>query len=100
MQIMKKTGASQQKWLAATQKRLKRTKQVLDSLKGIKMTSQTSVAYQTLTKLRNCEIKDSSSFRWFMVVTNILCESHAHGYADDIPYQFADSTLPTQHTVP
>ncbi|KAK3349094.1 canalicular multispecific organic anion transporter 1 [Lasiosphaeria hispida] len=72
IQIMKKTGASQQKWLAATQKRLKRTKQVLDSLKGIKMTSQNSVADQTLTKLRICEIKDSSSFRWIMLVTNIL----------------------------
>ncbi|KAK0724137.1 P-loop containing nucleoside triphosphate hydrolase protein [Lasiosphaeris hirsuta] len=72
MQIMKKTGTSQQKWLAATQKRLKRTKQVLDSLKGIKMTSQSSVADQTLTKLRMREIKDSSSFRWIMLVTNIL----------------------------
>lgn len=66
-------GASQQKWLTATQKRLKRTKQMLDSLKGIKMTSQGSVAYQTLTELRMLEIKDSSSFRWFIIISCFLC---------------------------
>lgn len=75
MQIMKKAGSSQQRWLAATQKRLKRTKQMLDSLKGIKMTSQDSVAYQTLTRLRLREIKESSSFRWIILMTGFLCKS-------------------------
>lgn len=72
MHIMKKAGGSQQKWLAATQKRLKRTKQMLDSLKGIKMTSQDSMANQNLAELRTREIKDSYSFRWIMLVTNFL----------------------------
>ncbi|KAK7747380.1 hypothetical protein SLS53_001634 [Cytospora paraplurivora] len=72
MRIMKKAGSSQQRWLAATQKRLKRTKQMLDSLKGIKMTSQESVAYQILTKLRLREIKESSSFRWIILTTAFL----------------------------
>ncbi|KAI3395074.1 hypothetical protein diail_1831 [Diaporthe ilicicola] len=72
LQIIKKTGGSQQKWLAATQKRLKVTKQVLDSLKGVKMTSQDAVAYQALTDNRGREIKDSASFRWFMLISNFL----------------------------
>lgn len=38
------------------------------------MASQDSVAYQTLTELRTREIKDSSSFRWIMLVTNFLCK--------------------------
>jgi hypothetical protein len=74
MQIMKKAGGSQQKWLAAIQKRLKRTKQMLDSLKDIKMTSQDSMANQNLAELRTREIKDSYSFRWIMLVTNFLCK--------------------------
>ncbi|OAA66694.1 canalicular multispecific organic anion transporter 1 [Niveomyces insectorum RCEF 264] len=72
MQIMKRTGASQQKWLAATQRRLKRTKNMLDSLKGIKMTSQGSVAYDTLSRLRMEEIEQSSSFRWIIVISCFL----------------------------
>ncbi|KAB5547143.1 canalicular multispecific organic anion transporter 1 [Coniochaeta sp. 2T2.1] len=71
-QIVKKTGVSQQKWLAATQKRLKRTKQMLDSIKAIKMTSQDSAAYETLDELRKTEIAKSSSFRWIIVFSCFL----------------------------
>ncbi|KAJ4389666.1 hypothetical protein N0V93_007138 [Gnomoniopsis smithogilvyi] len=72
VQIIKKTGGSQQKWLAATQKRLKITKQVLDSLKGVKMTSQDAVVYRALTDYRGREIKEYTSFRWFMLISNFL----------------------------
>ncbi|POS71828.1 canalicular multispecific organic anion transporter 1 [Diaporthe helianthi] len=72
LQIIKKTGGSQQKWLAATQKRLKVTKQVLDNLKGVKMTSQDHVAYRALADHRASEINDSASFRWFMLLSNFL----------------------------
>lgn len=75
--IMKKAGGSQQKWLAATQRRLKRTKQMLDNLKGIKLASQDSAAYESLNQLRMQEIEDSSSFRWIMLITNFLCKFHS-----------------------
>lgn len=75
MQILKKAGGFQQKWLVATQKRLKQTKQVLNNLKGIKMASQDSKALISLNELRRQEISDSSSFRWIALVTVFLCKS-------------------------
>ncbi|KIH89068.1 hypothetical protein SPBR_06346 [Sporothrix brasiliensis 5110] len=71
-QSVKRMGARQQQWLAATQKRLKSTKHMLDSLKGIKMTSQDDVAYGMLNKLRAAEIKDSAPFRWIIVISCFL----------------------------
>lgn len=66
-------GARQQQWLAATQRRLKSTKHMLDSLKGIKMTSQDDVAYDMLNKLRAAEIEDSAPFRWIIIISCFLC---------------------------
>lgn len=86
LQIIQRTGGSQQKWLAATQKRLKITKQVLDNLKGIKMTSQDTVAYRALTDHRAREIKESSSFRWFMLISNFLCKLPGKWHL--LPYQY------------
>lgn len=80
MYIMKKAGSHQQRWLAATQTRLKRTKRILDSLKGIKMSSQDSKALRSLKELREKEIKESSSFRWIMLVTVFLCKFLVHMY--------------------
>lgn len=75
---------------------------MLDSLKGIKMASQDSVAYQTLTELRTCEIKDSSSFRWIMLMTNFLCKFPNPVREDCYIYTmyFTNSSLSTQHIVP
>ncbi|KAI1175807.1 canalicular multispecific organic anion transporter 1 [Nemania sp. FL0916] len=72
IQIVKKMGGSQQKWLAATQRRLMCTKQVLDNLKGIKMTSQGSMAYEMMNNFRMLEIEASSSFRQIMVISCFL----------------------------
>lgn len=74
-QSVKRMGARQQQWLAATQRRLKSTKHMLDSLKGIKMTSQDDVAYDMLSELRAAEIKDSAPFRWIIVFSCFLCKS-------------------------
>ncbi|CAK7201918.1 hypothetical protein SEUCBS139899_004634 [Sporothrix eucalyptigena] len=71
-QCVKKMGPRQQQWLAATQRRLKSTKHMLDSLKGIKMTSQDDVAYDMLHRLRMDEIEDSAPFRWIIVVSCFL----------------------------
>ncbi|ERT02739.1 hypothetical protein HMPREF1624_01041 [Sporothrix schenckii ATCC 58251] len=71
-QSVKQMGARQQQWLAATQNRLKSTKHMLDSLKGIKMTSQDDVAYDMLNKLRAAEIKDSAPFRWIIIISCFL----------------------------
>ncbi|CAK7233120.1 hypothetical protein SBRCBS47491_008499 [Sporothrix bragantina] len=69
---VKKMGPRQQQWLAATQRRLKSTKHMLDSLKGIKMTSQDDVAYDMLNKLRMDEIEDSAPFRWIVIISCFL----------------------------
>lgn len=38
------------------------------------MASQDAVAYRALTNHRAQEIKDSASFRWFMLISNFLCK--------------------------
>lgn len=38
------------------------------------MASQDAVAYRALTDHRAHEIKESASFRWFMLISNFLCE--------------------------
>ncbi|CAK7208856.1 hypothetical protein SCUCBS95973_000253 [Sporothrix curviconia] len=90
---VKKMGPRQQQWLAATQRRLKSTKHMLDSLKGIKMTSQDDVAYEMLEKLRMDEIADSGPFRWIVIISCFLCVYAGVGTAGSNSKDFNVSTI-------
>jgi hypothetical protein len=86
-------GARQQQWLAATQRRLKSTKHMLDSLKGIKMTSQDGVAYDMLNNLRTAEIQDSAPFRWIVVLSCFLCKFSIKDFFDLLLYPYVKLIL-------
>lgn len=59
------------------------------------MASQDTVAYRALTNHRAQEIKDSASFRWFMLISNFLCK--LMGIRSHYLTTFADNTSSTAY---
>jgi ATP-binding cassette subfamily C (CFTR/MRP) protein 1 len=66
-------GKSQNKWLAATQKRLLATESLLGSIKSAKMMGLTTRLKKVIRDLRNDEIKASFDFRNLIVGSIVLC---------------------------
>ncbi|KAH8655479.1 putative ATP-binding cassette transporter [Xylariales sp. PMI_506] len=74
-QLLKATSRNQQRWLAGTQERLKHTKNMLASLKAIKMMSEEEKVFQAISNLRALEIKGSAPFRRSLVGSAVLSYS-------------------------
>ncbi|KAH8659368.1 putative ATP-binding cassette transporter [Tricladium varicosporioides] len=67
MSIGKLSGPQQKKWLEATEKRINETKNMLASLKAIKMTGANKRVSSTVKALRLTEFHESKLFRNLMV---------------------------------
>ncbi|KAI0415678.1 putative ATP-binding cassette transporter [Xylaria grammica] len=65
--IGKRSATQQRVWLAATERRIQATKNMLSSLKAIKMTGADRRAAATITKLRSLEFESSKAFRRLLV---------------------------------
>jgi ABC-type bacteriocin/lantibiotic exporter with double-glycine peptidase domain len=72
--IGKSTGKQQQKWMAATEKRIAATRKILSSLKAIKTTGSEQRVSSTIQTLRAREFAASKMFRTLLVGSVLSCE--------------------------
>ena len=71
--ISKQVGAQQQIWLKATEKRISATKNMLASLKAIKMTGADIQVAAVIERLRGLEFAASKLYRTLLVGTVFVC---------------------------
>ncbi|KAG9251894.1 P-loop containing nucleoside triphosphate hydrolase protein [Emericellopsis atlantica] len=70
--VAKKIGAHQQGWLQAMEIRIGATKNVLDSIKAVKMCGAESSLSDLIVQLRNAEIKAARPFRLLLTASVVL----------------------------
>lgn len=61
-------------WVAASQRRVTTTSKALGSMKWLKISGLTDVAFNGIKKLRTQELAVSTKFRLFLGITLVLCK--------------------------
>lgn len=67
------TGKHQAEWIAASQRRITTTSKALGSIKWLKISGLTDVAFNVIKELRTRELVVSTKFRLFLGISLILC---------------------------
>lgn len=68
-------GKHQAAWIAASQRRVTTTSKALGSMKWLKISGLTDVAFNGIKELRTQELAVSTKFRLFLGITLVLCMS-------------------------
>lgn len=66
-------GKHQAAWIAASQRRVTATSKALGSVKWLKISGLTDVAFNGIRRLRTQELAASTKFRLFLGITIVLC---------------------------
>lgn len=75
LSLSNKISRRQQKWLAAVEQRLARTKRMLSSLKAVKMLSASDRMHSSITALRRAELAVAWPFRRLQIITTAISYS-------------------------
>lgn len=78
-------GKHQAAWIAASQRRVTATSKALGSVKWLKISGLTGVAFNGIRRLRTQELAASTKFRLFLGITIVLCmRSSLSNFSSDI----------------